>query len=119
MMDKFEKILLEKYKSKIHSTVGRVDKLGNAIEMRLTYEEFKILWAEFGRLPGHPYVISRKDDIGHYEINNVFIQHTRDNSTQAMGHNTELDKKINDYCIKTGYKRMIVRNMIKRGELEL
>ena len=114
-----ENTLKVKYKLKIASTKSRVDKNGNPIEMRLTYEEWKQLWTDFGKLPGYPYVLSRKNDIGHYEINNVFIQHTRDNSTQALGHDTDLDKKINEYCLKTGYKRMIVRNMIKRGELEL
>ena len=114
-----EQILRGKYKQKISSTRGRIDKNGDSIEMLLTYEEWKHLWTDFGRLPGYPYVVSRKDDIGHYEINNVFIQHCMENSTQAAGRDTDVDRLINKYCLKTGYKRSYVKRAIKRGELKI
>jgi hypothetical protein len=114
-----EQILRGKYKQKISSTRGRIDKNGDSIEMLLTYEEWKQLWTDFGRLPGYPYVVSRKDDIGHYEINNVFIQHCMENSTQAAGRDTDVDRLINKYCLKTGYKRSYVKRAIKRGELKI
>ena len=114
-----EQTLRGKYKQKISSTRGRIDKNGDSIEMRLTYEEWKQLWTDFGRLPGYPYVVSRKDDIGHYEINNVFIQHCMENSTQAAGRDTELDRSINEYCLRTGYKRINVKRALKKGHLKI
>jgi hypothetical protein len=114
-----EKVIRRKYLSKISSTRGRVDKNGMAIEMRLTYEEYRGLWQDFGVMPGQPYVLSRINDIGHYEIGNVFIQHVVGNATDSHGLESGLDKRINEYVIKTGYKRRTVKNMIKRGELEL
>jgi hypothetical protein len=64
-------------------------------------------------------VLSRFKDIGHYEIGNVAVIHTLENISEANGKTSEMDKKINDYCIKNGYFRRIVKGMIKRGELIL
>lgn len=113
------KLLIEKYKSKIASTRGRVDANGNAIEMRLTENQWCQLWEEAEVFPNRNYVISRKNDAGHYEIGNVYIQHNLHNLTEALTDNSELEYKITEYAIKTGYKRRIVKAMIKRGELEL
>ncbi len=118
MMTKQE-LLLKKYRNKISSTKGRVDKNGNPIQMRLTFEEWCSIWEAAGVLPQAPYVLSRYNDEGHYELGNVFVQHNLLNSCDAVTENTELDKKINEYCLKTGYKRRIVRAMIRRGELHL
>jgi hypothetical protein len=114
-----ERSMRRKYTSKKASTKGRVDKNSQPIEMRLTYNEWVNLWQEFGQQPGFPFVLSRTDDLGHYEIGNVFIQHVVDNSTDACGLISDLDKRINEYTIRTGYKRRTVKNMIKRGDLEL
>ena len=87
---------LKKYKEKQRSTIGRIDKNGDPIEFRLTFEQFSSLWKDAGLVPGYPYVISRKNDIGHYEIGNVFIQHNIQNITDSHGLNSNLDKKINE-----------------------
>ena len=113
------KLLLEKYRLKKASTRGRLDINGNLIEMRLTAEEWCHLWEESGFIPSRYYVISRKNDIGHYEIGNVYIQHNLHNVTEALTDNSEFEYKITEYAIKTGYKRRTVKAMIKRGELEL
>ena len=113
------KFLLEKYRLKKASTRGRFDINGNLIEMRLTAEEWCQLWEESGFIPSRDYVISRKNDIGHYEIGNVYIQHNLHNVTEALTDNSELEYRITEYAIKTGYKRRIVKAMIKRGELQL
>ena len=110
-----EKLLKEKFRSKQASTKGRVDKLGNPIEFRLTYDEWASLWIASGHLPGREYVLSRKDDTGHYEIGNVYVNHMLMNVTEASTANTDLDQRITQYCIDTGYKRRAVKSMIKRG----
>ena len=101
------------------STKGRRDANGDLIEMRLTAEEWCQLWEESGFIPSRDYVISRRNDIGHYEIGNVYIQHNLHNLTQALTNNSDIEYKITEYAIKTGYKRRIVKAMIKRGELVL
>ena len=113
------KILLEKYRLKISSTKGRIDINGNPIEMRLSADQWCQLWEDAGVLPSRTYVISRKNDIGHYEIENVYIQHNLHNVTQALTDNSDIEYKITEYAIKTGYKRRTVKGMIKRGELTL
>jgi len=112
-----EQQLLKKYKAKIASTRGRFDKLGNPIEFKLTFEQYVKLWEDFGRPPGMPYVISRKNDIGHYEIGNVYIQHNINNLTETFAKDFDTDQRITRYCIATGYKRRIVRAMLKRGDI--
>ena len=120
MMDeKTKKLLHKKYLSKITSTRGRVDKNGQPIEMKLTFEEWCKIWLDSGHLPNLPYVLSRVNDCGHYEVGNVYVQHNLMNISEANGKDSELDKKINQYCIETGYKRRIVKAMLKRGEIVL
>ena len=114
-----EQILRKKYLEKVKSTVGRLDKNKNPIEMKLTYLEWCTLWNEFGRLPGQPYVLSRINDTGHYELGNVFIQHNLKNITDANYRDNEYQHKITNYCIETGYKRSIVKRLIKNGLLKL
>ena len=114
-----EDYLLKKYKNKISSTVGRVDKNGDPIEMRLTFEEWKDIWLASGKIPSIEYVLSRYNDIGHYEVGNVFVQHIKHNSCEGVNLVSDYDKKITDYSIKTGYKRIQIRKMIKAGKLVL
>jgi predicted RNA polymerase sigma factor len=113
------KFLLEKYRLKKASTKGRVDVNGDLIEMRLTEDQWCQLWEEARVIPSRNYVISRKNDTGHYEIGNVYIQHNLHNVTEALTDNSDLEYKITEYAIKTGYKRRIVKAMIKRGEITL
>lgn len=114
-----KKILLEKYRSKIASTRGRLDAVGNPIEVKLTADEWCQLWTDAGVMPSRNYVISRKNDIGHYEIGNVYIQHNLYNLTEALTDNSDIEYRITEYAIESGYKRRIVKAMIKRGELVL
>ena len=70
------------------SARNRVDRNGNPIEFRLTFEEWLRIWLESGhlnergRLP-HQYVMSRYNDIGHYEIGNVCIKTFSENRREA------------------------------------
>jgi hypothetical protein len=111
--------LLKKYNAKRSSTRARKDKAGNIIEFRLTFEQWCQLWADAGVRPAYPYVLSRKDDIGHYSIDNVYVSHNLYNVTESLENQTDDNWKITAYAIKTGYKRSIVKSMIRRGLLVL
>jgi hypothetical protein len=117
-MDK-EKYLKQRYRLKKASTKGRVDKLGNPIEFRLSFEEWTKLWNDAGLLPNRNYILSRVNDIGHYEVGNVYVNHNLLNVTESLTDNSDIEKKITQYSIESGYKRRIVKGMIKRGELVL
>lgn len=114
-----EEYLKKKYFSKISSTKGRKDKNGDPIEFRLTFEEWKKLWEDSGRLPNRDYVLSRKNDIGHYELGNVYVNHNLLNVMETFTPGDEYEKKISQYAIDHGLKRRIVKAKIKRGELKL
>lgn len=114
-----EKFLRKKFLAKIGSTKGRVDKNGDPIEFRLTLDQWCQLWNEAGVLPAQPFVLSRKSDLGHYEIGNVYVSHNLLNVTETLTDQTELNNKITAYAIETGYKRRMIKGMLKRGELEL
>lgn len=101
------------------STRGRTDKNGNPIEFRLTYEQWVSIWQEAGVLPGRNYVLSRKDDTGHYEIGNVYVNHNLQNITESLTSNSIEEQLITEYAIKHGYKRRIVKGMLRRGEIDL
>lgn len=104
---------------------NRVDKNGDPIEMRMTFEEWLSIWIDSGKmhLIGRGvdgYVMCRKDDIGHYEVGNVFIASGLENTIMAtFGELSQDNAKINAICLRTGYKRRIVKGLIKRGRLNL
>lgn len=61
-----------------NDNLARYDANGNRILMKLSYEEWKNIWLSSGKyhLRGRKagcYVMSRNNDIGHYEIGNVEI----------------------------------------------
>lgn len=114
--------LLQKYKCK--SSHKRVDKLGNSIEMRLTFEEWLKVWEDSGKL--HlmgsgvgKYVMCRKDDIGHYEIGNVFIASGLDNILSVSAPLSVRDKEINELCMLLRYPRSNIRRLIAKGKILL
>lgn len=107
----------QKYKSKISSTVGRADKLGNKIEVKLSLDEFIRLYQDAGVFPMRPYVISRVNDIGHYEIGNVFISTNMQNSLEAHGIYDEDSAMLTRYCHVFKYRRQIVKNAMKKGRI--
>jgi hypothetical protein len=114
-----EKFWMSKYKAKIASTKGRKDRNGNNIEMRLSFEEYVKLFTDVNKKPSREYCLSRINDLGHYELGNVFVQHNIHNVVDYLGLTSEKDRKISEYAIKNKYNRTIVKNMIKRGELNL
>lgn len=65
--------------------IGRYDRNGDKIEFKLTFEEWLRIWIDSGHLHERgrkkgQYVMSRKNDIGHYEVGNVFIQLCSENN---------------------------------------
>lgn len=114
-----EEFLQKKFMAKMRSTKGRLDKNKEPIEFKLTFEHWCSLWIEAGVMPAYPYVLSRNEDIGHYELGNVYVSHNVINVTEAMADQSDMNWKISAYAIKTGYKRRIVKSMIKRGMLTL
>jgi hypothetical protein len=77
-----------------------LDKTGNKIEFKLSFEEWYDIWKksghweERGRKAGQ-YCMSRIDDIGHYEVGNVFIQLHSKNV-----HDAKIGSKINPEQLK-------------------
>jgi hypothetical protein len=69
----------KKYTAQKHRCKCRKDANGNKIELKLTLNQWIKIWLDSGYYhlrgigPGK-YCMSRKNDIGHYENGNVFIQ---------------------------------------------
>jgi hypothetical protein len=67
---------------------SRLDAAGNRIEFHLSFKEWLDIWLssghfrERGKRKGQ-YCMSRRGDIGHYAIGNVFIQPTAKNIAEA------------------------------------
>lgn len=82
------KIYLDAYKQQRHHCKGRVDRLGNPVEMRLSFEEWLEIWLASGHLEERgkrrgQYCMSRVNDLGSYEKGNVFIQLATQNLRDA------------------------------------
>ena len=68
---------------------GKIDAAGNPVEFRLSFDEWLKIWEDSGKLSQRGnkkgcYVMSRYNDLGHYEVGNVFIQEHSDNVRQAQ-----------------------------------
>lgn len=76
----------KKFLGHIKRCRARKDALGNQIEMRMTFEEWCAVWEESGqwhnRRKGGA-VMSRHNDIGHYEVGNVSIKSAGENVAEA------------------------------------
>lgn len=66
-----------KYRHQKYGCKNRLDKDGNKIEFKLTFDEWWDWWQatghyhERGRKKGQ-YVMARLNDVGHYELGNIF-----------------------------------------------
>jgi hypothetical protein len=83
------KLARAKYDKHVKHTIGKTDRFGNPVEMRLTFEEWLAIWEasgmwdQRGRLKGM-YCMARIGDIGHYETGNVRIITNGDNAREAV-----------------------------------
>ena len=117
MDDQLLKFYKDKHRSKISSTRGRKDKLGNDILMKLTLDEFIKLYEDAGVLPMHPYVLSRVNDIGHYEVGNVFVSTQCRNALETHGIFDADAAAISDYFLLFKYKRRTIKRSLKTGKV--
>ena len=72
---------------------NRVDYYGNPIEFRMTFAEWLMVWIESGKWnqrgrKGHEYMMSRYNDIGHYEVGNVKIITNNENKLKPLSPKT-------------------------------
>lgn len=70
------------------SVKRRVDALGNPIEFKLTFDEWYKIWLDSGHWHERgcskgKYVMSRHNDVGHYEIGNVCIKQVEKNISEG------------------------------------
>lgn len=82
-------LALEKYKAHKQSCSNRKDKNGNQILMKLTFDEWCYIWDQSGKWEERgrgigKYCMSRKNDIGHYEIGNVQIKLFSENTSEGV-----------------------------------
>lgn len=88
----------------------RVDRNGNPIEMRLTFDEWLNIWISSGHWHERgckrgQYVMSRKADLGHYEIDNIEIKTVGENIIEKC--NSDEYKEIHRSAMKiAGQKRL-------------
>lgn len=77
------------YKCQRKNASSRVDVAGNPILFLLTFEEWLKIWVDSGHWEERgsskgKYCMSRKNDLGNYEVGNVFIQPFGDNVREAQ-----------------------------------
>lgn len=80
--------LKKKFATQRQSTLRRIDRSGKPIIFKLTFDEWLNLWVTSGYLDkmgrsGGCYVMSRKNDLGNYELGNVFIQSVEQNLSEG------------------------------------
>ena len=79
---------LSAYKQQKKNCGRRKDRTGQTIEMHLTFDQWLEIWLSSGKweLRGRgtgKYVMSRVDDLGHYELGNVKIALNADNIRES------------------------------------
>ena len=80
-----------KYCYQKNSCKNRIDRNNNPIEFKLTFAEWFDIWTNSGKwhLRGRgkgKYVMSRKDDLGHYAVDNVKIILSTENNSHGVKH---------------------------------
>ena len=105
----FKNKAYEQFYSQRASACSRIDCQGNPIEFNLTFDEWFKIWQDSGKYKQRgvrkgQYCMSRYNDIGNYEIGNVFIQPIQQNTKDALNagifgnknipHKTDTKKKI-------------------------
>ena len=94
----------QKWRIQRYNASLREDKKGKQIQFKLTFEEWLDIWMssgkmdQMGRSKGM-YVMSRRNDLGDYEVGNVFIQLNEKNLSE--GHRG-LSKNRGDHTIRKG-----------------
>ena len=93
--DKYRKYRDAFMSQKRHATT-RQDRNGAPIEFRLSWDEWLTIWYESGQLDSRGrgrglYVMSRRNDLGHYELGNVVVKLSSENTKEA-----HLGRRVSD-----------------------
>lgn len=103
------------YKDHKDNTIGRIDKHGNPIKFKLSYEEWLRIWEDSGHFNERGlggYVMGRIDDTGNYEVGNVhIITHAQNNRESTGGFKPNQLHPIIEcpHCQKAGNRGMMHR----------
>lgn len=79
-----------RYRNHIIRCKTKKDRLGNPVELRLSFDEWLRIWIESGRYHQMgkrrgEYVMARHNDVGHYEVGNVsIITHSKNVSDRQV-----------------------------------
>lgn len=76
------------YLHQCYACENKLDKNKNKVDMKLTFEQWLKIWVDSGKIYQRgkrigQYCMCRNDDIGHYEIGNVYIDLASKNSSMA------------------------------------
>ncbi|MGY6156632.1 hypothetical protein [Paraburkholderia graminis] len=79
----------KKYTNQMYGTGRRTDANGNPIEWKLTFEQWWEWWQATGHYAergkgGSKYCMARLNDIGPYEIGNIYCVTNAENTTHAL-----------------------------------
>lgn len=79
------------YYAQMSTCQKKLDRNKNKVDMKLTFEEWLKIWVDSGKIHQRgkklgEYCMCRIDDIGHYEIGNVYIDLASNNSRMAPTH---------------------------------
>ena len=107
-----EQRLRRGYQTHRTHTNNKLDRSGTLVEFRLSFDEWCKVWLDSGKFDQRgcrkgQYVMSRYDDLGHYEAGNVFIQLHSDNISQ--GNSRPKLKHTCQWCGKTASAHLINR----------
>ena len=97
-----------KHKYNVHKAQAK----HRGIDFDLTFEEWLSIWTASGQLENRgkkvgQFVMSRKNDIGPYSVENVFIQQTSENIKDAVtGNKFAIGKQSIETCKKKSLAKL-------------
>jgi hypothetical protein len=103
-----------KYYLQVFHCRNKTDANGNPVEMRMTFDEWYSFWQdsghweERGRKKGQ-YCMCRLNDLGHYEIGNVYIAKCEENvrDYNESGRRGQSKESLSDARSKHNYDTMM------------
>lgn len=111
---------IKAYRNQIARCRSKTDAQGNPVEMRLTFDQWWSIWEssghwqDRGRSAGK-YCMSRLNDLGHYEVGNVFIQLHSQNISQIDRSNFDWSKPARMRGKKHSLETLTQMSQVQRG----
>ena len=84
----------------------------------LSFDEFCFIYNNSNKIPVFPWCLSRVNDLGNYEVGNVFLSTTRRNAVDAIYGESD-DHLLTDFALVYRMKRSQVRKSLKTGTLTM